>query len=93
MDKQRIDVNRSAESGGEIIADTNERNWPKENGRVMPVALRVEDTTVIAVIESPSMTNVGWYVGRTLDIGFVLLAQVSKLELASGVVTAINGMR
>ena len=84
--------NRSAEHGGVVIADTASREWPKLHGSgARPVAVKVLADAEIAVIESGSMEGIEWYVGKSLIVGDVVLADISKIELASGVVQVIYG--
>ena len=84
--------NRSAEFGGEIIENTVERTYGGSTGKQMPVAVRVIADAVIATIESPNMINVAYYEGKTITPDDpLIMANITKIELTSGVVQVING--
>ena len=58
----------------------------------MPVAIRIIADAVIATIESPNMINIDYYEGKTITpTDPLIMASISKLTLASGVVQVING--
>jgi len=82
--------NRAAENGSIIIEDTNEHVFNKSKPIV---AIRILDDTVIATIESEGSRptiNIDYYEGLSLTVDTQpILGNITKIQLASGVVQAI----
>lgn len=81
--------NRAAEKGGQIISDTDEHTWSKDNAG-HPIAVRILQEAAIAAIEAPTMEGIEWYIGKTLKpTDLPIIANITSITLASGVVQAI----
>jgi len=82
--------NRAAEHGSKIISDTDLHSF--QQGK-LPVAIRILEDTVIAVITSIgqySTENVAYYQAKALATDSpVILANVNSIRLTSGAVQAI----
>ena len=80
--------NRAAEYGGIILTGSVSKSFNKNN---MPVAIKVIEDVTISTIDSPDMIGIGFYEGKAVEKGDVIIANISQVTISGGTIQLING--